>query len=346
MRTRVVRRLGIMSLAFLAHLGTQSCSSSSEGDGDVEASENGNAAEGDGANPDEQANANAAPENDNLAQNKGDAGGDQVATGETPTDTPANSTNADLKEIMQDVNAGANGAAPAEGGAATADAVAPSAPPVAVGSGPAGGALPEFGSKMPYIVQPGDTLAKISGKLYGNAGKWKLLASLSNLARPNKIYPGDIVYYQLTQESQKFAQAYETVPRQEVKAEAGDTLAKISQRVLGSKVHWRAIWRQNDTIDNPDEIAAGSSVYYIKPNQLAAIFGELSSRTIAASQSITNKVLGADIVVNTKTAAKSHSTKTSKNWAGVNASAKTERANQSNDIALDLVVSGISAILI
>ena len=349
MRTRVVRRLGIMSLAFLAHLGTQSCSSSSEGEEDVEASENGNAAEGEnGANPDEQANANAnaAPENENLAQNTGDASGDQVATSETPTDAPANSTNADLKEIMQDVNAGANGAAPAEGGEATAEAVAPAAPPVAVGSGPAGGALPEFGSKMPYIVQPGDTLAKISGKLYGSPGKWKLIASLSNLARPNKIYPGDVVYYQLTQESQKFAQAYETVPRQEVKAEAGDTLAKISQRVLGSKVHWRAIWRQNDTIDNPDEIAAGSSVYYIQPNQLAAIFGELSSKTIAASKSITNKVLGADIVVNTKAAAKSHSTKTSKNWAGVNSSANTERANQSNDIALDLVVSGLSAILI
>lgn len=349
MRTRVARRLGILSLCFLAHLGTQSCSSSSDGEGDVEASEEGNAADGEnGANPDSEANANAAPEgNDNLAQNAGGTG-DQVASGEAPAETPTNSTNADLKEIMQDVNAGANGAAPAEGAAtaeAAPEAAAPAAPPVAVGSGPAGGALPEFGSKMPYIVQPGDTLAKIAGKLYGDTGKWKMLASLSNLARPNKIYPGDVVYYQLTQQSQKFAQAYETVPRQEVKAQSGDTLAKISQRVLGSKVHWRSIWRQNDNIDNPDEIAAGSSVYYIEPKQLAALFNDISSRTIAASKNITNKVLGAEVVVNTKSSSNTKNHKT-KNWAGANASAKSVNGSQTNDIALDLVVSGISAILI
>lgn len=334
MRTKAVRRLGVFSMLFLAHLGVQSCSSSSEGEEDVAATEEGNAAsnENGDANSNLQANEGNAAAEGNLAQDA-NATGEPAATAEVPE----NGTNGALQDIVQDMNATAQ-TAPTE----TAEAAAPTteeavaSTPVAVGAGPAGGALPEFGSKMPYIVQPGDTLAKISAKVYGEAGKWKLIANLSNLQRPNKIYPGDVVYYQLTQASQKYAQAYETVPRQEVMAKQGDTLATIAKRTLGSSSHWKAIWRQNDQIDNPDTITPGQPVYYINPQQLASLLNGFKASTFAVSKKITNRVLGLET--------KSHKEKSalSRQWAGNKNSHKVEES----EIDVELVVSGISAILI
>ena len=128
---------------------------------------------------------------------------------------------------------------------------------------PAGPGLPELGSKMAYIVESGDTLAKISEKIYGTRGRWQEIASLSGFPNPDLIYPGDVVYYQLTEEAVTFASTYEATPKQEVTAQAGDTLASISQAVFGSTKHWKAIWRQNGHIDDPFNLAAGTVVYYL-----------------------------------------------------------------------------------
>lgn len=139
------------------------------------------------------------------------------------------------------------------------------------GSAPAmGGGLPERGSKMSYIVEQGDTLGKIASKIYGSTGKWKEIADFSGLLKPSLIYPGDVVYYQLTEATAAFASAYENLPRSEVEVQKGDTLSSIALRVLGSTKHWKSIWRHNDNINNPDRLKEGTVLYYVEPGTLNA----------------------------------------------------------------------------
>jgi nucleoid-associated protein YgaU len=123
--------------------------------------------------------------------------------------------------------------------------------------------LPELGSKMSYIVQPGDTLVAIAQKIYGDGNQWTEIANFTGLANPRLIYPGDVVYYQLTQQTQGFASAYEAAPRSEIQVQSGDTLSTIAGRVLGDPSLWKMIWRQNDNIDNPDLLTAGTTIFYV-----------------------------------------------------------------------------------
>lgn len=140
--------------------------------------------------------------------------------------------------------------------------------------------LPELGSKMSYIVQRGDTLAKIATKIYGEPSKWTEIADFTGIANPRLIYPGDVVYYQLTDQTRTFASAYESVTRSEVKVQQGDTLSTIASRVLGSAGNWKLIWRHNDTIANPDKLVAGSVLYYVSPSSLADSFSESSEKIV------------------------------------------------------------------
>ena len=141
--------------------------------------------------------------------------------------------------------------------------------PVAAGAISVGG-LPEMGSKMSYVVQRGDTLGRIAAKIYGNSAKWREIAEFSGIENSNLIYPGDLVYYQLTELTTAFASRYENLPRAETQVQKGDTLSTIAGRVLGSSADWKMIWRENDSIDNPDRLKAGTVLYYIEPGVLQA----------------------------------------------------------------------------
>ena len=141
--------------------------------------------------------------------------------------------------------------------------------------------LPELGSKMPYVVQKGDTLAKVASKVYGNPARWAEIAELSSLANPSRIYPGDVVYYQLTQETSQFAKAYEMLPRKEIVVNKGDTLAGIAARTLGSATEWKAIWRQNDSIDNPDQLEAGAVLFYVDTAAMTASHNQPTDTQLA-----------------------------------------------------------------
>ncbi|NRA65748.1 MAG: LysM peptidoglycan-binding domain-containing protein [Pseudobacteriovorax sp.] len=136
--------------------------------------------------------------------------------------------------------------------------------------------LPEMGSKMSYMVQKGDTLAKIATKVYGEPSKWTEIAEFTGIANPRLIYPGDVVYYQLTEQTSAFASAYESTARSEITVAEGDTLSTIAGRVLGNSANWKLIWRLNDNIANPDRLVAGSVIYYIAPEQ----FAEKESETV------------------------------------------------------------------
>lgn len=162
--------------------------------------------------------------------------------------------------------------------------------------------LPEIGSKMSYIVQKGDTLAEISNKIFGDMSKWRELAAFSGLSNPSLIYPGDLIYYQLDEKSMAFAKAYENLPRSEVTIAPGDTLAKIATRVLGSGDGWRSIWRENDKINDPDELVAGETIYYISNNTYAKLdnLNKINKIKIVVAKIETPKTseLTSEIIVN------------------------------------------------
>lgn len=224
------------------------------------------------------------------------------------TNLAANGGDENLQQIIEEMNQ-TNGAAPANeavaentaGGfdnlaantapvdnAAVAPPVDAGAAPAAAPAAPAAPGLPELGSKMAYIVQKGDTLAKIAQRVYGDMNKWTEIADFTGIANPKLIYPGDVVYYQLTEQSTAFANAYEAVQRTEVEVAQGDTLATISSRVFGNSSLWKLIWRQNDKIDDPDRLTAGTKIYYIDQSAMAALDQGLKA-TLAAKKAESSK---------------------------------------------------------
>jgi nucleoid-associated protein YgaU len=286
----VRRLLGVSALALLFGLPLAGCSGQQQDEEGLEVDEQGeNQAAEDNATGDvanEQPADNVEGENNTAEDN---VANDEAPVNEEGIDT-ANAGDAgtenDLQEIIQEMNG-----QPTDGGAAqaavpapvdntalaapvaapiaTAEA-APAAPaqntavlPFQPGGTPAGNGLPELGSKMAYVVEHGDTLGKISSKIYGNPGRWNELATLSGITNPSRIFPGDLVYYTLDEGAVPFAAAYESIQKSEEQVQPGDTLATIAQRVYGTTTAWRSIWRQNDNIENPDIVPPGTTVVYI-----------------------------------------------------------------------------------
>lgn len=171
-------------------------------------------------------------------------------------------------------------AAPTQQAAAPASAPAgnsAAAMPFQPGGTPAAAGLPEIGSKMAYVVEQGDTLGKISRKIYGTPSRWNELASLSGITNPSRIFPGDVVYYTLDEKAVSFAQAYESTQRMEIQVGNGETLATLAKRVYGNSKAWRAIWRQNDKIDNPDVVPPGTVIYYIPTGSSTATINKIKN---------------------------------------------------------------------
>ncbi len=284
MRLKVRCRQVVAAACLLSATWLGSCSSSQQDDGDL-AAEDGSGDDAVSQNGADGADTKAADGADKTDEVAGDDS-KTVENSTTALAAPQNSTDGDLKEIISEMNS-ANAATagdpkPTEATATqeeTAKAATPAeqaAPaPVAVAANPAG--LPEMGSKMAYFVEHGDTLGKIAQKIFGNQARWKDIANLSSLSNPSRIYPGDVVYYALSDESMTFAKANESVARSSETVQAGDTLAKIAKRVYGTSRSWKHIWRQNDNIDNPDRLTAGNLVYYVQKGAISAQIKKLNS---------------------------------------------------------------------
>jgi nucleoid-associated protein YgaU len=266
----------------------QACSGQQQEDEQLEVSQQGEQGnqEEEGGQGDQEAQDQQGNESANQQGEQGEQNEYAEQQDEEEVAQEGEETENDLQEIIEQMNGqegeqiadegealqqeGMEADAPMAQEVATEEAPAASNTPFQPGGTPAGPALPEMGSKMPYIVQKGDTMAKISGRIYGDTSHWQEMSSLSGLANPSRIYPGDLVYYTLDDQSLAFASAYESVAKSEEQVQAGDTLASIAQRVYGSSSAWKSIWRQNDGINNPDVIPPGSSVYYISQSALSA----------------------------------------------------------------------------
>ncbi len=257
----------------------------------------------------EEAIAQAAPNNAASAEGESSEGGENVVSNDAaaPTeegvDPEAQALSGEINASAESqasaelpaaegeaatADAGGEVAAPAEGvaaeGAETAVASAEGAP--AVPAEVAAPGLPQMNSKLAYVVEAGDTLGKIATKIYGDQKRWRDIANLSGMSNPNHIYPGDVVYYTLEESSRNFASAYESIKRAKEIVREGDTLAAISKRVYGTSKGWRHIWRQNDNIDNPDELTAGMSVYYVEKGAFSVALNKVKGIELAKVQKV------------------------------------------------------------
>jgi len=285
------------------------------GGGEKAAGDEANAAPGDAAGADTAAEAGAAggnsTENDLqeiITEMNGQQGGDKEAAagapeggaaplaGEAPAAGAPPANNA-----MAQAAPDAATAPPAAGAAPAAPAAAPPAAggastaaksgalPFQPGGSPAAAGLPELGSKMSYIVEKGDTMAKISQRIYGSPSHWQEMATLSGMSNPSRIFPGDLVYYTLDESALNFAKANDSVQRSEEQVKPGDTLASISQRLYGTTESWRTLWRHNDKIEDPDVVQPGSTVFYVAKGALQAAIDHVKSESTTNIAAVTTK---------------------------------------------------------
>jgi uncharacterized protein (TIGR02594 family) len=151
-----------------------------------------------------------------------------------------------------------------EQGAAPAPAPAP-APGQGQGTAPApeqGAApAPEQGAQRTYQVRSGDTLAAIAGRLLGNSERWREIAQLNGITNPRALRVGQVLRIPgeaagagpaAGQPAAPTGESPAPAPQPgvvEYRVRAGDTLAEIAERLLGSAERWQEIARANGITD-------------------------------------------------------------------------------------------------
>lgn len=129
-----------------------------------------------------------------------------------------------------------------------------------------------------YIVQPGDTLSRIAYNIFGKRSKWSELAAENEIVNPERILPGDVIKYQVTESSQDYQSSNRSLSTSVVVVEKGDTLSKIATRLFGSSSYWRSIWRLNQSeVPNPHRLKVGQELKYIEPNKYRSAFKSTGS---------------------------------------------------------------------
>jgi nucleoid-associated protein YgaU len=283
MRFKWRRRLAVTAFALSLMLPFAGCSSQQQQASDEVTAEGQDGQEEGGQ---QSETAEAAPNNEANAEEGSSYGGENVVS------NSEDGSDAEAQALSGEINASAESQEVAESEVAAMDEAAPAdgaaeyASMAAVPSEVAAPGLPEMNSKLAYVVEAGDTLGKIATKIYGDQKRWRDIANLSGMSNPNHIYPGDVVYYTLEESSRNFASAYESIRRSKEIVREGDTLAAISKRVYGTSKAWRHIWRQNDNIDNPDELTAGMSVYYVEKGAFSVAMSNVKSIEVAKVQKV------------------------------------------------------------
>jgi nucleoid-associated protein YgaU len=133
-------------------------------------------------------------------------------------------------------------------------------------------------SNQNYVVEAGDTLARISKKIYGTVDRWQELANNNNISDPTKIFPGDELSFELVgNQAVNFASVLGKLQTKTVIVKKGDTMQSLAQQVFGPKASWRQLYAYNkSTVSNPNKIHVGQSLSYVPADQrkkLASVNG-------------------------------------------------------------------------
>lgn len=139
----------------------------------------------------------------------------------------------------------------------------------------AGQAAPKHvGGSFHYTVRKGDSLSKISKRVYGSIAEWKtILRDNPQITNPNLIFPGDQIKVMI-RDQETLAYANQNAPAPTMQhahhgqanqagsvtwtVRKGDSLSKIAKAHFGSYKAWKTIWNQNrGTVPNPNRIEVG-----------------------------------------------------------------------------------------
>ena len=122
-----------------------------------------------------------------------------------------------------------------------------------------------------YVIEPGDTLATISRKIYGTTKFWQNLAQSNGLSDANKIFPGDVLRFDAKEvKAKEFVKNYQTTMKSVV-VKKGDSLSKIAAQTYGSAEAWpRLLSFNRDKIRDPNKIPVGLKLNYMEGGKVAA----------------------------------------------------------------------------
>ena len=120
-------------------------------------------------------------------------------------------------------------------------------------------------STSQYVVEPGDTLALISQKIYGSTKHWQAIAQLNSITDPNRIFSGDVVKFSVEDaHAQEFVKGYRTTMKTIV-VKKGDSLSKLATQAYGSPGAWKRLLSFNhEKIQDPNKIYVGMKLEYME----------------------------------------------------------------------------------
>ena len=97
-------------------------------------------------------------------------------------------------------------------------------------------------AEQQYKVVAGDSLSKISEKLYGNQELWPVLARENNIVNPNVIFVDATLKIPAKSDAEKLKAEIATTS---YKVQSGDTLFLIAEKVYGDGSKWTVLDRAN-----------------------------------------------------------------------------------------------------
>lgn len=94
-----------------------------------------------------------------------------------------------------------------------------------------------------YKVQSGDSLSKISEKIYGSEDMWPVLARVNNIANPSLIYADTNLEIPA---KEKAVEMKTQMTQTTYQVQAGDTLFTIAEKMYGDGSKWVLLDRANN----------------------------------------------------------------------------------------------------
>ncbi len=125
-----------------------------------------------------------------------------------------------------------------------------------------------------YFARPGDSLSKISQKIYGDESRVKELKK-GNPTLANDVKPGSKVYYNSPNrpdDSTKVITFFEDngIPPKTYIAKKGDNIRSVSKELLGYKNAWQEVWASN-AVESKAELDEGTELKYWSEEPMAAV---------------------------------------------------------------------------
>lgn len=116
-----------------------------------------------------------------------------------------------------------------------------------------------------YIARPGDNLASISQKVYGDQSRERDLARWNSTLK-NGVKTGDKVYYTspVNPTDPSMMTYYEDlgIPASIYVSKEGDNIRRASKNLLGSSDSWKEVWATNMNVESKGDIPSGVELRY------------------------------------------------------------------------------------